>query len=153
MLRITLDHCDMQDLDGIYALSHTLSQYFPQPDQFTTAIHELLMNALEHGTLGIGFEMKTLLQRAGTWKDEVIRRLKLPEYANKAVEITLEHDAQACRLTITDQGDGFAWAGYWGNEMPHSLPNGRGLWIAYHAPFDLLRFNDAGNAVTCVAHL
>lgn len=153
MLRITLDHCAMKDLEGVHGLSHTLAQYFPQPEHFTTAIHELLMNALEHGSLGIGFETKTALLRAGTWKAEIMRRLSLPEYADKAVDITLEHDARTCRLTIADQGGGFAWENYLGRERTDRLPNGRGLWVVHEAPFDQLQFNEAGNTVTCVVQL
>jgi len=151
MMHIKLYNCKLKDLDGIYNLSHTLAQYFPQPDQFVTGIHELLMNAIEHGNLGIGFEAKTKLLRQGKWKDEIARRLALPEYASKMVEITLANGDEECRLTIADQGTGFPWKNFLSRPSTSKLPNGRGLLIAFNSKFDRIMFNSAGNEVTCVA--
>jgi anti-sigma regulatory factor (Ser/Thr protein kinase) len=151
MLHIKIYNCQLKDLDSIYSLSQMLAQYFPAPEQFVTGIHELLLNAVEHGNLGIGFDRKTELVRQGKWKEEIAHRLALPENAGKEVEIKLHHDEQECRLAIADQGEGFAWKNYIGLPADSSRPNGRGLWIAYNSKFDRILFNKAGNEVTCVA--
>jgi anti-sigma regulatory factor (Ser/Thr protein kinase) len=139
--------------DGVANLAQTLARYFPKPEQSVTGIHELLLNAVEHGNLGIGFNTKTGLIRQGKWKEEVARRLALPEYSGREVEIELSHDAHECRLVIADQGKGFPWKEYLGRSTGGREPNGRGLWIAFNVAFDRLLFNAAGNEVTCVGSI
>lgn len=150
MLHIRMVNCQMKDLDNVYIISQTLAHYFPSPEQFVTGIHELLLNALEHGTLGIGFEEKSRLLRQRKWHEEMIRRLASPEYADKAVDITLAHDEQECRLTIADPGNGFDWKNHIDYLIDDRHPNGRGLQIAFNSQFDHIAFNQAGNEVTCV---
>lgn len=151
MMHIKIHNCKLKDLDSIHILAQTLAQYFPKPDQFVTGIYELLLNAVEHGNLGIGYETKTELVRTGKWKDEIARRLSLPENADKEIEVKLTYDKSECRLTITDQGKGFPWQGFVSRPACGKKPNGRGLWIAFNSKFDRVIFNPAGNEVTCVA--
>ena len=152
MLRITLHNLGLKDFDSIYTLSQTLANFFPKPEHSAIGIYELLVNALEHGNLGIGYDMKSALIRQGKWHEEIIRRLSLPEYTQREVHITLTHDAYECRLTICDQGNGFAWQDYIGRISDDRRPNGRGLWIAFNNLFDDIAFNACGNEVTCVSH-
>ena len=151
MMHIRLCNCRIKDLDNIYVLSLALAQYFPRPEQFVTGIHELLLNAVEHGNLGIGFDEKTELIRKGKWKQEIARRLDLPENINKEVHVTLAYDQDECRLIIADQGSGFPWREFVDRQQAGKKPNGRGLWIALNSSFDQVQFNHAGNEVTCVA--
>src|SRR5262249_47456410 len=109
MMHIKICNLKLKDLDNIYILSQMLAHYFPKPEQFVTGIYELLLNAVEHGNLGIGFAAKTELIRQGKWNEEVARRLDLPENADKEIEITLSYNETECRLTISDQGKGFQW--------------------------------------------
>ena len=151
MIHIRISHYTLKDLDGIYILSQVLAHYFPVPEQYVTGIYELLLNAMEHGNLGIGFQTKTELLRQGKWKEEVARRLALPEYANKEIEIKISYDEQECRLVIADHGNGFNWKEYMEHPAEGRLPNGRGLWIALNANFDSITFNAIGNQVICIA--
>lgn len=150
MMRIKLYNRKLADLDSIYQLSVTLAQYFPASDQFVTGIYELLLNAVEHGNLGIGYEQKADLIRQGTWHEEVSRRLSMPEYANKEVEVRISKNNKECRLTISDQGEGFAWRHHIGRLASARQPNGRGLWIVFNSKFDRVIYNPAGNEVTCI---
>ncbi len=141
----------LRELDEAYAMAQTLAHFFPDPDRFMIRICELLLNAVEHGNLGIGFEMKADLVRQGKWHEEIARRLALPENAEKHVEIELTRDYIECKLVIADQGRGFPWQDYIGRQVNVRFLNGRGLWIACNTPFDSVTFNPAGNVVTCVA--
>ena len=152
MLHIKMYNLGVRDLGGLYNLPKTLAHFFPAPEHFVSGIYELLLNAVEHGNLGIGFEEKTKLIRQGKWHEEVQQRLSMPQYANREVEIKLSHNQRECRLTIADQGCGFAWREYLGRQTDDHRPNGRGLWIVYNSQFDDLIFNSTGNEVTCVAH-
>lgn len=140
----------MRTLEEIHQLSHSLSLHFPKPEQFVTGIYELLLNAVEHGNLGLGFEAKTQLICEGKWKEEITRRLMLEKYAEKEVHITLAHNTRESRLTIADQGAGFPWREYVGRQANGRTPNGRGLLIAFSSKFDRIMFNAAGNEVTCI---
>lgn len=151
MVRLTLTQCQMRDMEGLRHLAQWLAQYFPAPEDTLTAIYELLLNAIEHGTLGIGFDEKAALMRQGCWHEEIARRLALPGYAQRAVRVTLTQDAYEGRLTIADEGEGFAWREHVGRFEFGRRPNGRGLWIVFNSAFDRIRFNAQGNEVTCVA--
>lgn len=152
MMHIRIQSCRLRDVDNIYLLSQTLAHYFPQPEQFVTAIYELLLNAVEHGNLEIGSKKKGELLYDGTLRDEIERRLDMPEYARKEVEIKISHDDSECRLVIADQGGGFPWKDYIDNRSDEKAPHGRGLWIAFNSQFDYIAFNAAGNEVTCVKY-
>jgi len=142
-------HYQLKTLQEIFDLSQSLAHYFPEPEQVMTGIYELLLNAVEHGNLGIGCAAKTQLIKDGKWEAEIMHRLSLPHYAAKHVEITLRHDDKECRLTICDQGEGFAWREYLAREANPRDLHGRGLLIAFNAGFDHIAFNEAGNIVTC----
>jgi two-component system cell cycle response regulator len=148
IVHITMCASRVQDLDHVYVIAQTLAHYFPNPEQYVTAIHELLLNAVEHGNLGIGYEKKTELLRTGKWVDEVEHRLALPENIGKEVDIRLSYDGFEYTLTIADEGQGFAWEDYVLRPID-TRPNGRGLWIAFHSRFDRIAFNRRGNQVTC----
>jgi len=51
---------------------------------------ELLINAVEHGNLGITYAEKGQLIAAGRWEEEVATRLRDPRFAARFVEVTLE---------------------------------------------------------------
>jgi len=151
MLQIILNNPDLKDLEAAHTLAQFLAHYFQPAEQFVTGIHELLLNAIEHGSLDIGFEKKSELMRQGRWKDEIKRRLASSEYATKQIEIKLALDQNECRLTITDQGNGFAWQDFVGRPVNARRPNGRGLLMAFNCKFDRVIYNAKGNEVTCVA--
>ena len=132
-------------------LSERLAAAFHAPDQFQVGIYELLLNAIEHGNLGLGFETKAELLRQGLWEKEIRRRMALPEYADRHVSVRLTCDSLMCKLTIADQGRGFPWQHYVRQLSGSRRPNGRGLLIAFSCAFDQIIFNETGNEVTCVA--
>lgn len=148
---VEIHRCTLKEPDAIAVLSQTLARYFPESEHCATGIYELLLNAVEHGNLGIGFEVKTELVRRGTWEEEIRRRLSLPEYAGRQVAVRVTQEGDECRLTIADEGSGFPWKTYLNRKPDLKRPNGRGLHIAFNSEFDRVTFNSTGNEVTCVA--
>lgn len=140
----------LKSLQEIYDLAQSLAGHFPQPMHVMTGIYELLLNAFEHGNLGLGAKMKAELVRNGAWEEEIKRRLALPEHAGKQVEAIVILSGGECRLIIADQGDGFPWEEYLRLGSNPRGPNGRGLLIAFSSGFDRITFNKAGNVVTCI---
>ena len=126
----------------------------PDPESTVIGLTELLVNAVEHGNLGITYEEKTALNAAGKWDAEVRRRVTLPENASKRVELLIERTNDELRFTIRDQGSGFDYQRYLDVHPQRAYDNhGRGIAIARAMSFDRIEYHGAGNEVVAVVSL
>lgn len=142
-------HCTFRTLDEGESLATFLANFFPVPDRALTGISELLINAVEHGNLGIDYEIKGRLIRENCWQQEVARRLADPLYGTRKVEVLFERREDRCTIRITDEGEGFEWRKYLKVDPFRATHNhGRGIAMANMLCFDTLIFNDKGNQVT-----
>ena len=148
---ITESHFVFQTLEEAHDLTIFLANFFPEPERMVLGISELLINAVEHGNLGITYEEKTLLNKHGYWEKEIQRRLILPEYATKRVRIHYEKRADDITLTISDEGRGFEWHRYLDMDPDRATDtHGRGIAMSRLMSFDAVRYEGSGNTVTCV---
>lgn len=109
---------------------------------------ELLINAVEHGNLGIDFQQKSMLLSEGRWEQEVESRLALAEFKEKAVSVDVTRGEEDLRIVITDEGKGFEWQKYLELDESRALhPNGRGIALARNVAFKELEYQGAGNIV------
>ncbi len=130
-----------------------LAKAFPHPDQVVAGLLELLINAVEHGNLGITYDEKSLLVSQDQWRKEVEHRLRLPENAEKRVNVHYERNDQEIRFCVKDQGKGFNWETYQTYSIERMLDNhGRGIIIAQDA-FDSLEYSDNGSRVCGIVKL
>lgn len=114
------------------------------------ALAELLVNAVEHGNLGIGTGRKAELLRAGDWEAEVARRLALPEFSGRSAWLLRERTDRAWRFEIGDEGAGFDWRACLGPDAARSAePNGRGIALARRLAFADLHYLEPGNRLRC----
>ena len=144
---------NFRTLEEARDLTVFLANFFPDPERMVLGISELLVNAVEHGNLGISYEEKTELNRAGTWEEEIQRRLALPKYANRWVRVHYEKSADEISLTISDEGDGFDWHRYLEIDPGRATDShGRGIAMSRLMSFDAGRYEGRGNSVTCVVH-
>lgn len=126
----------------------------PDPEATVIGLTELLVNAVEHGNLGITYEEKSALNSDGLWDAEVRRRLSLPENAAKTVELTMERTASEVRFTIRDQGPGFDWQKYLSVDPARAFDNhGRGIAMARAMSFDHVEYRGNGSEVLAVVKL
>jgi CheY-like chemotaxis protein/anti-sigma regulatory factor (Ser/Thr protein kinase) len=126
----------------------------PDPESVVIGLTELLVNAVEHGNLGITYDEKSALNAAGDWDAEVRRRLALPENADKRVELRMERDEREIRFTIRDGGPGFPWQKYLEVQPQRAYDNhGRGIAIARAMSFDRVEYRGNGNEVMAVVRL
>lgn len=118
------------------------------PARTVNGYSELLINAVEHGNLGISYAEKSRLLSEGRWLEEVEARLRHPDYSCRMVSVTLEKTDLACRVTITDQGKGFDWTTYveFSPERAFDL-NGRGIAMSRALSFDSLEYLGNGSSV------
>ncbi len=141
--------CTFNTLDEAEGLSIFLANYFDDPDRTLTGISELLVNAVEHGNLGISYEEKSDLVAEKKWQDEVSRRLVDPQYCDRLVTVIFERKEKACYIQITDEGNGFDWKQYMEVDPSRAMHNhGRGIAMANMLCFNKLIYNEKGNQVT-----
>lgn len=141
--------CTFKTLDEAEGLSIFLANYFDDPDRTLTGISELLVNAVEHGNLGISYEEKSSLVADKNWQQEVTNRLADPQYAKRTVTVIFERKKDACYIQITDEGEGFDWKQFLEVAPSRAMHNhGRGIAMANMLCFSKLVYNDKGNQVT-----
>lgn len=140
----------MAEANGLAAL---LAHLCPEPEIAVIGLTELMMNAIEHGNLGIGYEDKSLLQREDRWEAEVERRSRLPEFRDRTASIVAERVPGGVRFTIVDQGGGFEWRKYLQLDAGRAFdPNGRGIAMARMTSFDEIDYRGRGNEVVATVY-
>lgn len=138
-------------LDQVGPLIEVLASLCPVPDLAASGLTELLVNAIEHGNLGISYADKKRLRLEGRWEEEVARRLALPEYRVREVRVRVVRQPRHLEFTVSDEGGGFDWQQYLDFEPERVAdPNGRGIAMARLMSFARLEYQGAGNVVLAV---
>lgn len=120
----------------------------PEPEIAVIGLSELLLNAIEHGNLGIDYAEKARLKREDTWEQEIERLLALPQNKNKRASISFERGPGQIGFTIRDCGPGFDWTPYLDLDPQRAFdPNGRGIALARHISFAHLEYVGNGSEV------
>ena len=126
-------------------LALAIANASPVPEK-AMAISEILINAVEHGNLGITYEEKTALVTNNAFMRECDRRLALPEHADKYVVVKITRLGGKVVVYIEDQGNGFDFARYLRMDESRVFDNhGRG--IAISSEFLGLDYRGKGNKV------
>jgi CheY-like chemotaxis protein/anti-sigma regulatory factor (Ser/Thr protein kinase) len=148
--RIGTVELSFRSLKDVRDIAAFLASLYPRPADVVLGIRELMLNAVEHGNLGISYAEKSALVRAAGWQQEIERRLALPSSQAKAGRIRLERDAGRIVLTIEDSGPGFDWARYLEFDKSRARdPHGRGIAMARMVSFDEIAYVAPGNKVIC----
>lgn len=128
------------------SLTAFMANCFPEPERVVLGLGELLINALEHGNLEVGYDGKTELIENNIWRSEIQRLQTLPEHREKEVIATISHKEEGTYAIIEDQGGGFEWQKYMKIDPSRAGDNhGRGIAKANTMSFDKLTYNDMGN--------
>ena len=144
----------IRTLQEAKALAGQLAAAHPDPDRVVIGLTELLVNAVEHGNLGITFREKADLLDRGALQAEIERRLARPDLAARRVCVTLRREAGCISTRIEDEGEGFDWRPYLEVDPERALgPNGNGIAIARGVSFDDLAYHGRGNVVVAVVRL
>jgi CheY-like chemotaxis protein len=141
-------------MDDITSLVPVLAAMCPVPDVVAPGLSDLMVNAIEHGNLGVTYQEKSLLKWEGDWEAEIGRRLALPQFHDRFATIRLEHNSSGIVFTITDQGDGFEWNKFLSFDPDRAFdPNGRGIAMAKMMSFSALEYQGRGNVVVATVNL
>lgn len=126
-----------------------LAQFSREPQRVIVGLTALISNAIEHGNLGIGRELKSELLLDNSFDAEVTKRMK---DNTKKVIIDLHRNAEKrLQVTIKDEGNGFKWKEYIDFDPTRMTePNGRGIAMANIMNPKSIFYNDKGNEVTYI---
>ena len=135
-------------LEEAQRLATLLSVHCPNPEIVAMGLSELLINAIEHGNLGISYAEKSSLKTNGDWEQEVSKRLQLPQNTGKKAVIRFTRTDENLEFTIVDQGNGFDWKKYLDFDPERAFdPNGRGIAMAGKLAFTKIEYRGKGNHV------
>ncbi len=129
-------------------LAFLLGSAYPYREIAVSGLYELLLNAIEHGNLGIGFEEKSRLLEEGHWEKEIDARLHRSENLQKTVKVVFARNNDQIEVVIADQGPGFDWKPYLEIEPSRATSaNGRGIAKANLLCFDQILYHGSGSKV------
>lgn len=133
------------------SLASLVAELCPNSDTVRLGLTELMINAVEHGNLGITYDEKSVLNEEGRWEDEVERRLTDPDLSPKLATLEFTQTIDKLQFTISDQGTGFNWKTYLSFDAERALDShGRGIAMANMMSFDSLEYHGNGSSVTAI---
>lgn len=135
-------------------LSARLGAFCPDNPQVAMGLAELMLNAVEHGNLGLGYAKKGQLIAEGRLADELQRRLETPEQRDRWAQVAFSRKGDVIDFRIEDCGSGFDWPGYL-DFSPERMfdAHGRGIAMARHMAFSRLDYQGRGNCVEASVRL
>lgn len=120
----------------------------PDPERVVLGLSELMLNAVEHGNLGITYADKSRLLASDALHDEIDARLKQPAFSARIAEIRFQRNINELVFMIRDQGDGFDWLKYVEFSPERAFDtHGRGIAMSRMISFDRMEYQGNGNAV------
>ncbi len=135
-------------LKDIRRLVPILARFAPQPRLAAPGLADLMLNAVEHGNLGITYYEKAQLKLEGKWESEIERRLRVAPFRARFATARVKRLPGRVEYTIADQGKGFDWRDYLEFDSSRVFdPNGRGIALARKTSFSDLKFLGRGNVV------
>ncbi len=136
------------------SISRFLSGFYPDPQKAIVGIYEMLVNAVEHGSMEIDFTLKKQLLDNMCWDQEINKRQSISPYKERSIKIHFSIDKTQNILSIEDEGQGFDFH-YILSHLSRSANehNGRGILIAKELSFDSVEYIGKGNKVVCIKYL
>lgn len=131
-----------------------LANACPDGTRVVLGLSELMLNAVEHGNLGITYAEKSALISADRLHEEIAARLSSPSHVNKWAIVEVERASGEIRFLIRDQGKGFNWRQYLEIQPERAFDtHGRGIAMARMTSFDQIEYRGLGNEVLAVVKL
>jgi len=147
-------HFSVRTLEEARVVSCLLANACPKPRTIVTGLSELLINAIEHGNLGISYVEKTQLLEKGQWREEVEHRLRMADNRNKFVDVQLKRENNEITITLEDEGEGFDSGPYMEIDPKRAThSHGRGVAFAKLISFNSIEYIGCGNKVVAKVKL
>jgi len=130
------------------SLAALLANVAPEPSRVVLGLSELMLNAVEHGNLGIGYRQKSLLIEGDRLYREIEMRLASEAYGQRHAEVEVRRGEHELVFRIRDQGTGFDWQNYLEMSPERAFDtHGRGIAMSRMISFDRLEYLGCGNEV------
>ena len=127
-----------------------ISPFFEKPayEGLRIGLYEIIINAIEHGNLGISYNDKNKALNSNTYMDLLNEKIKIAEEKGKKVEITSTFEENIFEIEVKDDGDGFDYESIPSPNDPDKLleAHGRGVFLT-SIYFDEIKYMDPGNRV------
>lgn len=137
-----------QTISQAERLAFWFSQCCPDPAGARLGLHELLINAVEHGNLEINYNEKTILKAENTLTAEIKIRFQKVPFKNRKASLHFQRLPEQLVFHIVDEGPGFDYDKYLTLSPDRAFANhGRGIAIANHLCFSKLEYIEPGNQV------
>lgn len=144
---------------SLYLASILKSATQDQDIPFDSAIHEMLMNALEHGLLQLQKGEKTKLMKSSDYLKAITDLCQTPENKQKLIQVHLHRKTMKTGikyiLTVEDPGPGFDFEAKFGKTAEDALLgtaqqgfHGLGLVTILKKAFEKVFFSRPGNIIT-----
>ncbi len=114
--------------------------------QLGIAVLELLINAVEHGNLGISYEEKSALRESGRYEQELEERLEAEENRDKLVKVVFKRVGDHLDILISDRGAGFDYGRFLDFD-PNRVFDSHGRGVLLARGLLEVEFLDPGNRV------
>ena len=118
-------------------------------------LREIILNAIEHGSLGISFDEKSRETATRTYFEFLVQRKAEKESERKVITVYYNLNSHRALFRIYDEGQGFDYKSIRQRTMSElmegTLYHGRGILIA-ESVFDRVRYNERGNGVLLVKY-
>jgi anti-sigma regulatory factor (Ser/Thr protein kinase) len=150
---ISSSQFEYRNLDEARSLATMLARACPESDLAEVGLLELLVNAVEHGNLGILNDEKQELLMAGDWRAEVERRLVDPKYRDRRVRVRMTRTPECITIVVEDEGDGFDYSGFLTKVEEGEEYSGLGISMALGLSFSSMTYSGRGNVVTVEVRL
>jgi PAS domain-containing protein len=119
------------------------------------SLREIIINAIEHGNLNIGFDEKSEALMEGNYLEFLQKRQEDPRYSRKVIRVEYVLTEEYVAYRVTDEGKGFDHK----NMLQKSLDelndaheqHGRGIHMT-RSVFDRIEYNDVGNQVRLIKY-
>ena len=137
-------------------ITPTLTNYFDEQTVhgIQGALIEMIVNAIEHGNLGISYEEKTQAIETDKLSQLIQEKGSQDELSQRRVTIEYSLDAEKVSYSIEDEGEGFDISSLPDPSEPENLwlGHGRGILMS-RALMDEVSYNEKGNKVTLSKNL
>jgi len=139
---------EFSTLDEARSIASLVSNTCPEPEKIVMGLTELMVNAIEHGNLGISYQEKSELNDKGLWLQEISKRLESELNKNKRATLQFQRYINKIEIIIIDQGHGFDWNTYMDFDPNRVMDtHGRGIAIANKLSFSSIEYKGKGNEV------
>jgi anti-sigma regulatory factor (Ser/Thr protein kinase) len=141
--------------DVSYRITRNIVKFINQRELnfLRIALREMIVNAIEHGNLGITFEEKSEAIIEDRYFEMLAIRQRDPRYESRKVEIYYAIDNEKVTFRITDEGEGFDHQTFLQNNSRNAntllRAHGRGITMSKNY-FDEICYNRRGNQVLLV---